>query len=183
MIMAPRERVGKKSPCSIVILLISPMYIPMSVWQTHYFRERSQLLLCSAQQCRDGKISACRLHPLFNGGTRRQRKLYGKLPRMGIYFHVGLRFLWKGLSAGIHSYILFQYFLQKWQISPYLQKNPKAAPLLPPLGLIQAIHAGVECGFFCGKMPGLDCVSFGPDMKDIHSLQFTADGSLRLLRK
>lgn len=41
--------------------------------------------------------------------------------------------------------------------------------------VIQAIHAGVECGFFCGKMPGLDCVSFGPDMKDIHTPKESMD--------
>ena len=35
--------------------------------------------------------------------------------------------------------------------------------------VIQAIHAGLECGLFCGKLPGLDCVSFGPDMADIHT--------------
>ena len=35
--------------------------------------------------------------------------------------------------------------------------------------VIQAIHAGLECGLFCGKIPGLDCVSFGPDMADIHT--------------
>lgn len=35
--------------------------------------------------------------------------------------------------------------------------------------IIQAIHAGLECGIFAGKMPGLDCVSYGPDMKDIHT--------------
>ncbi len=34
---------------------------------------------------------------------------------------------------------------------------------------VQALHAGVECGLFAGKMPGLDCVSFGPEMKDIHT--------------
>ncbi len=34
---------------------------------------------------------------------------------------------------------------------------------------VLAIHAGVECGMFAGKIPGLDCVSIGPDMKDIHS--------------
>ena len=33
----------------------------------------------------------------------------------------------------------------------------------------EAIHAGLECGFFSEKIPGLDCVSIGPDMKDIHS--------------
>ena len=35
--------------------------------------------------------------------------------------------------------------------------------------VIQTLHAGVECGLFAGKMPGLDCVSFGPDMKNIHT--------------
>ena len=41
--------------------------------------------------------------------------------------------------------------------------------------VIQAIHAGVECGFFSGKMPGLDCVSFGPDMNDIHTPKESMD--------
>ncbi|MGN1031632.1 MAG: aminoacyl-histidine dipeptidase [Butyricicoccaceae bacterium] len=35
--------------------------------------------------------------------------------------------------------------------------------------VVQALHAGVECGLFAGKLPGLDCVSFGPDMTDIHT--------------
>ena len=34
---------------------------------------------------------------------------------------------------------------------------------------LSAIHAGLECGIFCGKLPGLDCVSMGPDIFDIHS--------------
>ena len=34
---------------------------------------------------------------------------------------------------------------------------------------IEAIHAGVECGIFAGKLPGLDCVSFGPDLTEIHT--------------
>ena len=41
--------------------------------------------------------------------------------------------------------------------------------------VIQAIHAGVECGLFAGKMPGLDCVSFGPDMKNIHTSRESMD--------
>ncbi len=36
---------------------------------------------------------------------------------------------------------------------------------------IQAIHAGLECGLFAGKLPGLDCVSYGPQMDDIHTTQ------------
>ena len=35
--------------------------------------------------------------------------------------------------------------------------------------VVQAIHAGLECGLFSDRIPGLDCVSFGPDMQDIHT--------------
>ncbi|MBO5858822.1 MAG: aminoacyl-histidine dipeptidase [Clostridia bacterium] len=37
--------------------------------------------------------------------------------------------------------------------------------------VVTAIHAGLECGLFCGKIAGLDCVSFGPDILDIHTPQ------------
>ncbi len=35
--------------------------------------------------------------------------------------------------------------------------------------VVEAIHAGLECGVFCEKIKGLDCISIGPDMYDIHS--------------
>lgn len=41
--------------------------------------------------------------------------------------------------------------------------------------VVQSIHAGVECGLFSEKIPGLDCVSFGPDMKDIHTIDESMD--------
>ena len=34
---------------------------------------------------------------------------------------------------------------------------------------VEAIHAGLECGLFCDRLPGLDAVSFGPQMHDIHT--------------
>lgn len=34
---------------------------------------------------------------------------------------------------------------------------------------VLAIHAGLECGLLCEKIPGLDAVSIGPDMQDIHT--------------
>ena len=34
---------------------------------------------------------------------------------------------------------------------------------------VGAIHAGLECGLFAGKIPGLDSVSFGPDLSDVHT--------------
>ena len=57
---------------------------------------------------------------------------------------------------------------------------------------VQAIHAGLECGLFAGKLPGLDCVSIGPDMVDIHttgermsvaSVQRTWEFILEVLRR
>ena len=38
----------------------------------------------------------------------------------------------------------------------------------PPV--IEAIHAGLECGQLTGKRPELDCVSIGPNLKDVHSV-------------
>ena len=35
---------------------------------------------------------------------------------------------------------------------------------------IEAIHAGLECGLFSGKIKDLDCVSIGPDMSGVHSV-------------
>lgn len=34
---------------------------------------------------------------------------------------------------------------------------------------VVAIHAGLECGILSDKLPGLDCVSIGPNMLDIHT--------------
>ena len=31
------------------------------------------------------------------------------------------------------------------------------------------MHAGLECGVFAGGLPGLDCISSGPVMHDIHT--------------
>ncbi len=35
--------------------------------------------------------------------------------------------------------------------------------------VIEAIHAGLECGIFAGKLDDLDCISLGPDLLDIHT--------------
>lgn len=34
---------------------------------------------------------------------------------------------------------------------------------------VEAIHAGLECGIFSDRLKGLDAVSFGPQMHDIHT--------------
>ncbi|MDO4466291.1 MAG: aminoacyl-histidine dipeptidase [Bacillota bacterium] len=35
--------------------------------------------------------------------------------------------------------------------------------------IVVGIHAGLECGLFAAKLPGLDAVSIGPEMHDIHT--------------
>ena len=32
------------------------------------------------------------------------------------------------------------------------------------------IHAGLECGLLSDKIPGLDCISFGPELTDVHTV-------------
>ena len=34
---------------------------------------------------------------------------------------------------------------------------------------VEAIHAGLECGLMKHAVPGLDPISIGPDMRDIHT--------------
>lgn len=36
-------------------------------------------------------------------------------------------------------------------------------------GKIEATHGGLECGLFIEKIPGLDAVSMGPELHDVHS--------------
>lgn len=38
---------------------------------------------------------------------------------------------------------------------------------------VEAIHAGLECGLLGNKIDDLDCVSIGPDMRDIHTTEET----------
>ena len=35
--------------------------------------------------------------------------------------------------------------------------------------VIEIIHAGLECGIFSERIPGLDAISIGPDLFDIHT--------------
>ncbi len=37
--------------------------------------------------------------------------------------------------------------------------------------VVMTIHAGLECGVLSQKIEGLDCISIGPDMRDIHTTE------------
>ncbi len=41
--------------------------------------------------------------------------------------------------------------------------------------IVETMHAGVECGLFEGMIEGLDAVSIGPDMSDVHTPQESLD--------
>lgn len=52
--------------------------------------------------------------------------------------------------------------LQKIMVAVYEKlygKQPK----------VEAVHAGLECGILSAKLPGLECISIGPDILDIHT--------------
>lgn len=61
-------------------------------------------------------------------------------------------------------------------ISKVYEEQSGAAPT------IEAIHAGLECGVFSGKIQGLDCISLGPNMYNVHTtaeaLSITSVGRL-----
>lgn len=40
---------------------------------------------------------------------------------------------------------------------------------------IEIIHAGLECGVLADKLPGLDCISFGPAIEEIHTTREKLD--------
>ena len=35
---------------------------------------------------------------------------------------------------------------------------------------MEVIHAGLECGILSGKVPDLDCISIGPDLENVHTV-------------
>ena len=41
--------------------------------------------------------------------------------------------------------------------------------------MVETIHAGLECGVLMSKVPGLDAVSCGPNLLEIHSTRERAE--------
>jgi len=49
------------------------------------------------------------------------------------------------------------------KFASYYEKHSGEAPK------IEAVHAGLECGIFADKLPGLDIVAVGPNLYDLHT--------------
>ena len=41
--------------------------------------------------------------------------------------------------------------------------------------VVEIIHAGLECGLLAKKIEGLDCISFGPNMHNVHTSEETLE--------
>ena len=84
-----------------------------------------------------------------------------------------------------------------WKYTPntkielaYIEAYKEAHNMKEPI--VCAIHAGVECGMIYEKMPHLQMISIGPDLKDVHTVKETLylkscksflDTLLRLIEK
>ena len=73
---------------------------------------------------------------------------------------------YQGTFATLNDYPAWEYKtespLREHMIAVYEKQYDKKPEVL-------SLHAGLECGILADKRPGLDCVSFGPDIFDIHT--------------
>lgn len=59
-------------------------------------------------------------------------------------------------------------FLQNSQMQAlYIERFEKMNGYKPS---VEAIHAGLECGVLSNKISGLDCISIGPELYDVHTV-------------
>ena len=60
-----------------------------------------------------------------------------------------------------------------WEFNPDSKLLPLAVDVYEKMygqkPAVEVIHAGLECGIFYERLQGIDCVSFGPNLSDIHS--------------
>lgn len=60
-----------------------------------------------------------------------------------------------------------------WQYSPKSPLRDKFVSVYEEMykkkPIITVVHAGLECGYLSDKIEGLDCVSIGPDIFDVHT--------------
>lgn len=60
-------------------------------------------------------------------------------------------------------------------VSPIREKYLRVSESLGMPATVRVIHAGLECGVIASNLPGLDAISFGPNMRDIHSPEEALD--------
>ncbi|MBO4514843.1 MAG: aminoacyl-histidine dipeptidase [Lachnospiraceae bacterium] len=80
-----------------------------------------------------------------------------------------------GKMAGVKYRVRSEYPGWKYRVDSPLREQMVALyqELYQADPQIVAIHAGLECGLFMSKIPDLDCVSIGPNMRNIHTTEET----------
>lgn len=79
--------------------------------------------------------------------------------------------------AGGTSEVTLEYPAWQFDLNSKLQKImvDTYKDMFGELPTVFTTHAGLECGLFLGKCPELECVSVGPDLLDIHSVNEKLD--------
>jgi len=79
----------------------------------------------------------------------------------------------KTLSNNVGGYVYFTQRSPAWPYDPNSELLKSAVVVYKEVfdrePIITAIHAGLECGIFSQKIEGLDIISFGPEIKDLHT--------------
>lgn len=90
--------------------------------------------------------------------NREKRELLDKLKELAVFY--------EGEYSEVGEYPAWEYrkdsHLRDTMVKIYTEMFGKEPEVV-------AIHAGLECGLLSEKLPGLDCVSIGPQMHDIHT--------------
>ena len=84
---------------------------------------------------------------------------------------------WEDMIPGMHAKPSGEYPSWEYQPDSELQKTVRNCyhTLYGKDPQFLTIHAGLECGIFAGKKEEFDCVSFGPQIYDIHSVKERLD--------
>jgi dipeptidase D len=90
----------------------------------------------------------------------RKLKLYYQIERLG---------------AAMGGYTTYKGDYPSWEYqadSPVRSKCVKVfKDMFGTEPVVETVHAGLECGIIMEKIPDMDCISFGPEIKDIHTPQ------------
>ena len=77
------------------------------------------------------------------------------------------------LSASVGAEVRISDEYPAWEWDPTSELRSRMVQVYEELygkkPKVEAVHAGLECGLLMEKLPGMDAVSIGPDIQDIHT--------------
>jgi dipeptidase D len=96
------------------------------------------------------------------------------MPRSGVASRIPMvKALISAAAERCGARVDFSHGYNPWEYNPQSALRERAIQVYTELRghspKVTSVHAGLECGIFGVKIPGLDIVSFGPDMFEIHT--------------